>query len=101
MKLTEAEWITLSKRLDEGLDLAEEARPEWVEGLTGLDASLKSVLRDLLRRHASGDTNDLPNTLPKIAERGEAIGERQCESPMPARIGRYRVLGLIGEGGMG
>ena len=63
MKLTEAEWMTLSRRLDEGLDLPEEARPEWVENLTGLDASLKSVLRDLLREHAGG----LPNTLPKLS----------------------------------
>jgi eukaryotic-like serine/threonine-protein kinase len=101
MKLTEAEWMTLARRLDEGLDLPEDARPEWVENLTGFDASLKSVLRDLLREHARGDAGDLPNTLPKLTPGAEPIGDPRLERPMPATIGRYRVLGLIGEGGMG
>ena len=101
MKLTEAEWRTLSRRLEEGLDLPEEARPEWVESLTGMDAGLKSVLRDLLGKHAGGDAGDVPNTLPKLAQHAEAIGDPRVERPMPAAIGRYRVLGLVGEGGMG
>jgi tetratricopeptide (TPR) repeat protein len=97
MKLTEAQWITLSNRLDEGLDVPEEARAEWVEGLIGLDDSLKSVLRDLLLQHASGDAG-LPDTLPRL---GEPFPELGRERPLPATIGRYRVLSLIGEGGMG
>ena len=101
MKLTEAEWMMLSRRLDEGLDLPEEARPDWVESLTGLDAGLKAVLGDLLREQVRGEAGDLPNTLPRLSKRGEAIGEPRREQPMPATIGRYRVLALIGEGGMG
>ncbi|MGH9660283.1 MAG: serine/threonine-protein kinase, partial [Bryobacteraceae bacterium] len=100
MKLTEAEWMTLSRRLDEGLDLPEEARPEWVESLTGFDPKLKSVLRDLLEKHA-GDDGGLPDSLPKFIDGGEASGGTRRERPLPATIGRYRVLGLIGEGGMG
>ena len=56
MRLTEAEWKTLSNRLNEGLDVPEEARTAWLESLTGFDTGLKSVLRDLLRKHALGDT---------------------------------------------
>ena len=101
MYLTEAQWITLSRRLEEGLDLPEEARPEWVESLTGFDSSLKSVLRDLLLKHACGEAGDLPNTLPKLSGEGGEVGAPTRERPMPATIGRYRVLGLVGEGGMG
>ncbi len=100
MKLTEAEWIALSKRLDEGLDLPEEARQDWVENLTGLDDGLKSVLRELLDKHARLDSG-LPDTLPKFTEGDESIGESRRARPMPATIGRYRILGLVGEGGMG
>jgi tetratricopeptide (TPR) repeat protein len=101
MKLTEAEWKTLSRRLDEGLDLPEEARPDWVEGLTGFDATLKSVLRDLLREDARGDAGDLPQTLPSLMEAGETALDPRRDHPMPATIGRYRLLNLVGQGGMG
>jgi serine/threonine protein kinase len=97
MKLTEAQWTRLSRRLDQGLDLPVEARAAWVESVTGLDDGLKPVLRDLL----GGAVNGLPGTLPKLGEAAEATGDPRDERPMPAAIGRYRVIGLIGQGGMG
>jgi predicted Ser/Thr protein kinase len=101
MKLTEAEWVALSSRLEEGLALPGEARPEWLESLTGLDTKLKSVLRNLLQKHERGDTGNLPNSLPQIADGGEAAGGPPRERPMPRTIGRYRILAIVGEGGMG
>jgi hypothetical protein len=101
MRLTETEWKTLSNRLSEGLDVPEEARTAWLESLADFDPTLKSVLRDLLRKHALGETGGLPDSLPRLTDAGAAIGNPRREWPIPATIGRYRVLGLIGEGGMG
>ena len=98
MKFTEAEWIALSKCLDKGLELSGDAQRQWLEGLTGLDAGLKPVLAELLRRHAE-DASGLPGTLPGFAPAGEAIGDLRAECPVS--IGRYRIIGLVGEGGMG
>src|SRR5436305_5123810 len=94
MQFNEAEWATLATRLDEGLELPEHRREEWLDSLTDLDGRLKSVLRDLLRKHAEGDAG-LPETLPKFKRAAERRGE------LPATIGRYRIVGLVGEGGMG
>ncbi|HTM48023.1 MAG TPA: serine/threonine-protein kinase [Bryobacteraceae bacterium] len=100
MKLTEAEWMTLAERLNEGLDVPEDARAAWLESLTGFDPGLKSVLRDLLRKHARGG-GGLPDTLPKLMDAAEAVVGSPAGRPMPAAIGRYHILSLIGAGGMG
>ncbi len=101
MKLTEAQWMTLSNRLDEGLELPGEARADWVESLAGLDPCLKPLLLDLLQEHARGNSGGIPDTLPKLAPAGEAVTDPWRDSPMPAAIGRYRVIAILGAGGMG
>ncbi|MCU1260063.1 MAG: serine/threonine protein kinase [Bryobacterales bacterium] len=101
MKLTTAQWVELSTRLDEGLDLPEEARLQWLERLTGLDESLKSVLGDLLDRHEKRDSRGLPGTLPNLPAPSAGIHTSANEHPMPAVVGPYRVLALVGQGGMG
>jgi hypothetical protein len=98
MKFTEAEWMKLSECLDEGLELSEEAQAQWLESLDGIDAGLKSVLADLLRKHKDG-AGGLPGTLPGFAPTERTIGD-----PRPVyrvSIGRYRIIGVVGEGGMG
>src|ERR1700730_382124 len=102
MKLSKEELITLSKLLDEALELPVEAREAWLLSLGEPFAARRSVLRELLARQASVSTHDFLDTLPKFTE--TTGGPDQAEPPPPVRegtiVGAYRLAREIGHGGM-
>lgn len=51
------QWKELFALLDTVLDLPEAQRADWIEALDEDRARLKPVLKDLLARHAAGETS--------------------------------------------
>lgn len=79
----------------EALDEPAEGRRAFVELHCGGDEALKRDVEELLRHYDSArDTflEDPAHALP---------GTAQTATVPPERIGRYRILGVLGEGGMG
>lgn len=103
MKFTEEDWQALSKLLDEAMDLPEGARAAWLESLAAPHSRLRPVLRDMLARHATAETDDILDTLPKFDENdvGSASASRLPELHEGVVIGPYRLAHLLGRGGMG
>lgn len=98
MTLSTADLATLSGLLDQGLELPSHERGSWLESLPAAHASLKPLLQQMLARADAPETADLLHTLPRL-DRGTAPA---ATDHVPGdRIGPYRLLRSIGQGGMG
>jgi serine/threonine protein kinase/tetratricopeptide (TPR) repeat protein len=91
-----ARWRELSPYLDEALDVPPEARASWLAGISARDAGLAADLHALLAEQDAAD------------ERGFLQGaistplqSAQSSSLAGHIVGAYRLLSLIGQGGMG
>jgi len=89
MKLTDEQWSTLSRLIDEALALSPPEREAWLATLPPAVDGLGATLRDLLARQASGATDDFLKTLPRFAPASlaGARGTPLCEG---AVVGPYR-----------
>src|SRR3989442_589811 len=99
MKLEPETWPTLSRLLDEWLDLPEESRSSWLESLAPEYAPLLPALRELLENHRSAASAGFLDTLPKVAEGLESLVPMSLSSG--TRLGPYEIFGPLGVGGMG
>jgi len=77
------QWNALSPHLDSALSLDESGRESYLASLGASDPQLAAELRELLNEHAA---------LGRFLE-GSAM--------QPEAIGPYRIVGTLGEGGMG
>ena len=99
MKIEPETWPTLSKLLDEWLDLPEESRSSWLEGLAPEYAALLPALRELTENHKSAASAGFLDTLPKVADGLELFVPMSLS--IGTRLGPYEILSLLGAGGMG
>src|SRR5215813_13423376 len=91
-------WPTLSKLLDEWLDLAPELRASWVESLGPEYDHVLPSLRNLLACRAASGGDTFLNKLPTIGDSGDAALGGFAAG---ARIGPYKLVRELGQGGMG
>src|SRR6185295_2813809 len=94
------EWKQRFPLLDEVLELPPAERDAWIDTLEGRE-DLKPLLRELLTRHASRETNDFLRDVPKFThvEGGAAPAGRPLQAG--DQVGPYRLLRELGVGGMG
>ena len=76
------------------LELSSEARPGYLDHACAHDPTLRQQVERLLSKHASDTTGVLswsPGT----------NGHATPPEPEPNQIGQYKIIGVLGEGGMG
>jgi eukaryotic-like serine/threonine-protein kinase len=102
-ELTPADWATLRRLLGEALDRPSAERATWVDDLAPDFEAFKPRLRELLAHAASGTGALAPDTLPKIETAQFLADGRTHADRLDAGsvIGPYRLVRLLGEGGMG
>jgi tetratricopeptide (TPR) repeat protein/predicted Ser/Thr protein kinase len=95
-------WDEVEAALDELLALPEDARLEALDRLTGNRHALRATLQSLLM-HASGadDLLDRPAIAALVVPGASTDLPSTAALPPGTRIGAYRVVALIGRGGMG
>ena len=96
MDISAATWNTVSKLLDEALDLEPAARAVWFEQLSATQPALAPSVRKLLAAHASSETNDVFSKLPPLPQ---GANHETALSPGD-RVGPYRLKRELGAGGM-
>src|SRR5262245_13469714 len=96
MPLTADRWRVLSPYLDEALEMPTRDRAAWLASITARDAKLGADLKALLAEHdAILETRFLEKVVP-LAPR--PVSPTSLAGQV---VGDYRLLSLIGQGGMG
>lgn len=86
-------WRTISRLLDEALDLAPEARPAWLDALRARDAEAAAAVAQWLSEFDAMEAERfLSDRAPQATVTAALVG---------LEVGAYRLLELIGQGGMG
>jgi serine/threonine protein kinase/tetratricopeptide (TPR) repeat protein len=89
-------WRALSPYLDEALDLADEDRAVWLGALSARDAALAADLQSLLDEHAAVEQAGFLEAPVAGGLRPQAAASLAGQT-----VGAYRLLSVIGQGGMG
>jgi serine/threonine protein kinase len=95
------QWPTLSRLLDEALDVPIQGLEEWLDSLPPTDAVHRNQLRQLLQQRAAAETGDFLLTLPKVGNAASAQNSATAGIAPGTVIGPYIVEEEIGRGGMG
>lgn len=103
LELAPQDWITLRRLLREALDLPLEHRDAWLHRLDEVHAIHRPHLRALLAHADDAVASPILATLPKVetAAFAPAFWGDGVAHAEGARVGPYRLLRLLGEGGMG
>ena len=87
------QWQALSSYLDQALTLSGEELSAWLDGLRAENPELASQLETLLEEHRAAEKEGFLEKGPPLPSSGMGLAGQT--------IGAYRVLSLIGHGGMG
>jgi tetratricopeptide (TPR) repeat protein len=102
-------WREINRLYHQALELQESARVAFLKRVCAGDKSLEQEVLSLLE-YAEGTGSFLEEPALEVAAKALAMsavaggtGSTRADDarPVPAAIGRYRILGLLGEGGMG
>ncbi|HYP14227.1 MAG TPA: serine/threonine-protein kinase [Bryobacteraceae bacterium] len=94
--MTEQRWSRVKQVLGTALELRGDARSEFVAQACGTDADLRDEVEALL---VSSDEAD--DFIEKPALASADFPSEDPDALLETRLGNYRILQLIGEGGMG
>lgn len=83
----------LERLFAQALELAPHERPRFLDTACGTDAALRAELEALLAADA--------HPPPLLDAAPEALSELLPDDDLPRFVGPYRILGQLGEGGMG
>jgi serine/threonine-protein kinase len=89
----------LSPLLDEALELDHAQREVWLSKLQGEQADLLPILRELLTKQASVETNDILQRGPDFTAPGQPT--QATDFKAGDAVGPYRLIRELGRGGMG
>ena len=93
-------WEKIGKALDELLDLAPKERKARLDEITRGDPHLRADLERVLTADSEERSGVLDRGIGPLA--GSVLDETdEASTPAGKRIGPYRVLGVLGRGGMG
>jgi Tol biopolymer transport system component/tRNA A-37 threonylcarbamoyl transferase component Bud32 len=101
---TAEQWERISAHLDHALELEGRAREGWITELERQDAELGRQLRELLEAHAANSAAAFLERSPLSGPAGaqpEADATDYRSQMIGRQFGSYRVLSLLGHGGMG
>jgi eukaryotic-like serine/threonine-protein kinase len=101
MQIEPEQWSTLSRLLDEALDIPINGLERWLDSLPPGDAMHRAKLRELLLQHAAAETGDFLLTLPKVTKQASPDPDAATQIVPGTVIGPYVVEEEIGRGGMG
>ncbi len=87
----------LSDLFDQAMELTADARDSWLESLGPMDSALGPSLRDMLRRHAEDGSAAVMTS----ARPGLGTGDEGTVHGTDDLVGPYRLVRLLGLGGMG
>src|SRR5215510_1602775 len=91
----------LNELLDQALERPQAERAAWLSELPAAHDDLKPHLHDLLSRVAAIETADFLGNLPPFGLAPEHARLDDPELEVDARVGPYRLLRVLGHGGMG
>src|SRR6185312_3977814 len=98
LRVTPEQWPSVSRLLDEVLELPPAARAEWLESLPPADRPFQATLRTLLRHASPAETRDFHDIFPSLP----ADAARSIRALRPGdSVGPYIIEEEIGSGGMG
>ncbi|HYS12969.1 MAG TPA: hypothetical protein VEN28_06635, partial [Burkholderiaceae bacterium] len=101
MNVSATTWTTLSKLLDDALDLLPAERAAWLEQYAQREPALAPTLQKLLAAHASDETADLLRQLPTLDLPDPATPDPSATGLGPGTlVGPYRLVRTLGSGGM-
>jgi serine/threonine-protein kinase len=104
MRIESADWPEFSQLLDRMLELPRKEREGWVKRLSATDAVWAPRLLELLQ--GAANSSAWLDTFPPFTESGDTYAEALPAEEVPAEpplseVGPYRVIRLLGRGGMG
>lgn len=96
--MTPEKYQRIGELFDGALERLPAERTEWLREACGTDADLHAAVTDLLAHH-----HDEEEFLPHhaLAVVAEQLAESQPHSLLDQQLGHYRILSLLGAGGMG
>ncbi|MDO9096410.1 MAG: serine/threonine-protein kinase [Rubrivivax sp.] len=91
-------WPEISRVLDQALDQPLALRQAWLTDQRTLAPAVRDVVRQLLSQRAAVETDDFLATLPPLQLAPQPAGEAPTADD---RVGPWRLLRELGQGGMG
>jgi serine/threonine protein kinase/tetratricopeptide (TPR) repeat protein len=87
------QWQALSPLLDQALTLTGEDRARWLEAMRAEDPALAAQLQELLGEHRAAAEKGFLDKSPDLPSENPGLAGQ--------RVGAYRLISLVGVGGMG